>query len=66
MEYGYVHVYDPLKGFGFIRRSEGKDVFFHYTGLISPESSINEGVKVSFLTEKGNKGLRAIKVEVTT
>lgn len=55
-EYGYVNAYDPLKGYGFIRREKGKDVFFHYTSLITEERLVGEGDKVSFLLQMGGKG----------
>lgn len=63
MERGYINSFDPIKGYGFIRREKGKDVFFHYSNLITPEELIGEGDTVSFEIEKSEKGLRAIDIE---
>lgn len=63
IHYGTINSYDPFKGFGFIRRLEGKDVFFHYTSLKIKEEHIAEGVKVSFSVEKTEKGLKAVDVK---
>ena len=58
-ERGYINTYDPLKGFGFIRREKGKDVFFHYSELKTDEGKIGVGDNVSFVAEGSGKGLRA-------
>lgn len=63
IQHGTINSYDPLKGFGFIRRPEGKDVFFHYTSLVTKEEHIAEGVKVTFSIETTEKGFKAIDVE---
>ncbi|UYM15202.1 retron Se72 family effector protein [Endozoicomonas euniceicola] len=59
---GYINTYDPIKGFGFIRREKGKDVFFHYSELKTDEGKIGVGDYVTFSTEKSGKGLRAKEV----
>jgi CspA family cold shock protein len=61
--FGYINSYDSLKGYGFIRREKGKDLFFHYTRLVTEERNIGEGDKVSFLIEEGGKGEMAVDVE---
>ena len=58
-ERGYINTYDPLKGFGFIRREKGKDVFFYYDELKTPEGKIGVGDNVSFSVESSGKGPRA-------
>ncbi len=62
METGYINSYDAIKGFGFIRRQKGRDVFFHYSNLSVQEDLIGEGDKVTFEIEETGKGLRAIDV----
>ena len=61
-EYGYINAYDPIKGYGFIRREKGRDVFFHYTSLNTKERLIGEGDKISFSIQEGGKGLIAIDI----
>jgi len=62
LEFGYVHAFDPFKGFGFIRRKKGKDVFFHYTSIPGDEHTITIGDNVSFEITKTPKGLKAKNV----
>ncbi len=51
------------RGFGFIRAEDGQEVFFHRSALEGLDfDGLREGEKVAFELEKGNKGLRAIKV----
>ena len=51
------------RGFGFIRSSEGREIFFHRSSLqgLSFEA-LNEGDAVEFEVEEGPKGLRAVTV----
>ena len=55
---GTIKCYFPLKGYGFISRQKGKDVFFYYKD-IEGEEWLLEGVKVIFDVEKTNKGFQA-------
>jgi CspA family cold shock protein len=59
--YGTIKVYFPLKGFGFITREKGKDLFFYRTSVVD-EASIIEGNPVKFRIETGDKGMRAIEI----
>lgn len=61
LEYGVVKVYFPLKGFGFITREKGKDLFFYRTS-VTDEASIIEGTHVKFKIEASDKGARAIEI----
>lgn len=62
MSNGTVKFFNTTKGFGFITPDEGgKDVFVHQTGLVD---NINEGDKVSYDVEDGQKGLSAVNVKV--
>jgi len=58
-EFGIVKTFDPLKGFGFIRRNEGKDVFVFYDDINGNDAMLAGGDQVSFFVEKAAKGPRA-------
>lgn len=60
-ESGVVKVYYPLKGFGFISRQKGKDLFFHRKDM-KDEAWAFEGAHVRFLVVKSDKGLQAIAI----
>jgi CspA family cold shock protein len=55
------------RGFGFIRGNDGKEVFFHRSGLIGLSfDDLEQGAAVDFEVEKGPKGLRANNVRNVT
>jgi cold shock CspA family protein len=59
---GKVTFFNTSKGFGFIKDSEnGESIFVHSNGLLNP---IKENDKVTFETERGFKGLNAVKVKL--
>jgi CspA family cold shock protein len=59
---GTVKFYNETKGFGFIKPTDAQeDLFVHSSGLID---SIRENDKVEFETERGKKGINAVKVRV--
>ena len=59
-ETGTVKWFNASKGFGFIQRANGEDVFVHHTAIsVSGYRSLNEGATVSFVVKKGPKGLQA-------
>ena len=63
MEQGTVKWFNSAKGFGFIEREEGEDVFVHYNAIEGDGfKSLEEGDKVHFEVEEGPKGLQAGKV----
>ena len=63
MANGTVKWFNESKGFGFITREDGSDVFVHYSSIQSDGyKSLAEGDTVSFDTENGSKGLKAINV----
>jgi len=63
MEQGTVKWFNSSKGYGFISREEGEDVFVHYKAIEGDGyKSLNEGDQVQFEIEQGQKGLQAIKV----
>jgi cold shock protein len=63
MAQGTVKWFNESKGFGFIARDDGDDVFVHHTSISgSGFKSLAEGQAVTFDVEKTAKGLRAINV----
>jgi CspA family cold shock protein len=63
MTKGTVKWFNESKGYGFITREDGTDIFVHYSSIESNGyKSLAEGDSVSFDTESSPKGLRAIKV----
>ncbi|HYE36064.1 retron Se72 family effector protein [Methylocaldum sp.] len=62
-EIGIIREYFTLKGFGFIRRERGKDVFFFYTDLKCKDENIDIGDRVSFNVTKTPKGPRATLIK---
>ena len=65
MEFGIINFFDPLKGYGFIRREHGKDVFFKHEDFsdIDNNPDIFKGIRVGFFLRKTEKGLRAMDIE---
>jgi CspA family cold shock protein len=64
METGTVKWFNSAKGFGFIARESGEDVFVHFKEIVGEGyKSLNEGDKVSFEVTQGPKGLQATKVK---
>ena len=62
-EQGTVKWFNNEKGYGFISRNSGDDVFVHHTAIQgSGFKSLNEGDKVEFEVAKGPKGLQAQNV----
>jgi len=60
---GTVKWFNGSKGYGFISREEGEDVFVHYSAIASDGfRNLMEGQKVEFTVEKGPKGLQAANV----
>jgi CspA family cold shock protein len=65
MEQGTVKWFNDAKGFGFITRQSGEDVFVHFSAVQSSGfRSLQEGQQVSFSVTKGPKGFQAENVQV--
>jgi len=63
MATGTVKWFNNAKGFGFIEREEGPDVFVHYSAIESSGyRSLEDGQKVEFEVVEGPKGLQANNV----
>ena len=65
MAKGTVKWFNDKKGFGFITKEEGKDVFVHFSGIKSEGfKTLKEGAAVEFEVSDGPKGPQAINVVV--
>lgn len=59
-ERGLVKWFNAAKGYGFIQRSSGEDVFVHFTAIeMSGYRSLDEGTEVEYTVYQGPKGLLA-------
>ena len=64
-ETGTVKWFNAEKGYGFIARETGDDVFVHYSELrMSGFRTLDEGTRVEFTVAQSPKGLQAQDVEV--
>jgi CspA family cold shock protein len=64
-ETGTVKWFNASKGYGFIERQGGPDVFVHFSAIQSEGfRSLQEGQRVEFTIEQGPKGLQAANVVV--
>ena len=62
-ETGVVKWFNAAKGYGFIRRSDGDDVFVHYSAIqMSGYRTLEEGLEVDFEVQEGPKGPQAVNV----
>jgi CspA family cold shock protein len=65
MAKGRVKWFNEQKGFGFISREDGNDVFVHFSAIQRDGfKTLNEGDEVEFEVSKGPKGLQAANVVV--
>ena len=63
MEKGTVKWFNDSKGFGFISREQGPDVFVHHSSIMAEGfRSLSEGDTVEFEVEQGPKGPSAVNV----
>jgi CspA family cold shock protein len=64
-EQGTVKWFNGSKGYGFIERAEGGDVFVHFNAIIGDGyKNLEEGQRVEFTVAQGQKGLQAENVTV--
>lgn len=63
MANGIVKWFNERKGYGFLEQEDGPDVFVHHSGINkSGFKSLNEGDRVTFDIEQGQKGPSAVNV----
>lgn len=63
MSKGTVKWFNEAKGYGFITREDGTDVFVHFSSIEGNGfKTLNEGDAVSFDVEQGDKGLKATNI----
>jgi CspA family cold shock protein len=64
---GTVKWFNGGKGYGFIEREGGEDVFVHFSAIEEDQygsfRNLDEGQKVEFSVEQGPKGLQAVNVK---
>ena len=59
-EQGTVKWFNGSKGYGFIERAEGEDVFVHFNAIVGDGfKNLEEGQRVEFNVVQGQKGLQA-------
>ncbi len=65
-EQGVVKWFNESKGYGFIERSSGGDVFVHFSAIQGDGyRSLEDGSEVEFDVEQGPKGLQAVNVTLS-
>lgn len=66
-EKGTVKWFNAAKGYGFIQRETGEDVFVHFSAInMNGYRTLDEGARVEFLVKRGPKGLQAEDVTMMT
>jgi cold shock protein len=62
---GNVKFFNNSKGFGFIVGEDGKDYFFHYTGIVEGVQ-VRDNDSVTFEVEEGDRGAKAVNVNLAS
>ncbi|MBD3265383.1 cold-shock protein [bacterium] len=66
MPTGRVKWFSQQKGYGFIEKDEGGEIFVHYTGIKGDGfKNLHEGETVEFEIEQGEKGPKAVNVVIS-
>ncbi|MDA0242047.1 MAG: cold shock domain-containing protein [Chloroflexi bacterium] len=61
---GRVKWFNEVKGFGFIARGGGEELFFHKTSVLCNPADLTDGAWILYDVEQGQKGLEASEIEV--
>lgn len=65
MKNGIVKWFNNEKGYGFITGDDGKDIFVHFSGIVSKGyRTLEEGQKVTYSVEDSERGPKAVDVKV--
>lgn len=65
MKNGTVKWFNNEKGYGFITGNDGKDIFVHFSGIVSKGyRTLEEGQKVTYSVEDSERGPKAVDVKV--
>ena len=65
-ESGKVKWFNNAKGYGFIQRASGEDVFVHFSSIqMGGYRTLEEGMAVEYELKQGPKGLQAENVQLT-
>ena len=64
MPTGKVKWYDSDKGYGFLARDDGGEVFVHSSALPSGTTALRQGQRVEFGVAEGRRGAQALQVKV--
>ena len=66
-ESGKVKWFNNAKGYGFIQRATGEDVFVHFSSIqMNGYRTLEEGIGVEYELKEGPKGLQAENVQLTS
>ena len=66
MANGTVKWFSNKKGYGFIEQEEGGDIFVHYSAILEPGGTLEDGDRVAFVVGPGRKGEAANEVRRIT
>ena len=61
---GTVKFFNVEKLYGFIKATDGREFFFHKSGLVNSETYPQKGASVRFETQNSDRGPKAVEVEL--
>lgn len=65
LQFGTVKWFNDAKGYGFITRETGPDLFVHFNSILgNGHKTLKEGQKVAFAAVEGRKGMQADEVRI--